>query len=259
MSPYYIQYLSIYYRDKRICRKPGLLIGTFEPSMRVICSDGTEVRIPKGCIKEMDQLKNPAVMEAGCYTLKCKARPQLLNALLDLMEDGDDSNIPDDEYLEFKSLCDELQIFRTFARYCIARKKRDPNFDPGLPTPQEVLQARAKEKCAPPPVKRVEEKPAPAPPARRVKEIPFFSSKPWDGIFAYLTRKFGENIHKKGVVHIMGDGSYQDSVVPWTRELDIEESVCYTSSHRHDREPWVCCDFNEWLMLGMPVLPGKRR
>ena len=82
-----------------------------------------------------------------------------------------------------------------------------------------------------------------APPARRVKTIPYVRGQPWQGIFAYLTRKSEGNINDKGVIHILGYGEGHSTVVELNEKSYPRHYTAWASQHRNS---WICCDFNEY-------------
>ena len=77
-------------------------------TVRLFCGDGSFVRVRNDYF-EKSIFNNPEIAGTRSYTLKCKVRPVILNALLDYIEDGADKDIiTDDNFNELQSLCKEL-------------------------------------------------------------------------------------------------------------------------------------------------------
>ena len=180
-------------------------------AMRVICGDGSEVRVPKRCFGELRLFKNPSVVAAGSYTLKCKARPQVMNLLLDHVDDESEVNITDGNFEELQSLCRELEFS-------------------GLDAELSEYASRFK-------ARRRIEKPAP-PPMKEVETFEYQRGKGFHGIIAYLTRKFGGNVLEKGVINIMGSGKNDGAVVDFSSDEGYGAFEGYL-------DPWICFDFNK--------------
>ena len=187
-------------------------------SMRVICGDGSEVRVPKRCFGELRLFKNPSVISTGSYTLKCKASPQIVNMLLDHVDDESEATITDDNFQELQGLCRELEFS-------------------GLDAELSEFASRFKER-------RTIEKPALPPPMRQVKTFDFAPTKGFNGIFAYMTRKAGGNIADKGVIHIMGSGVNCRDIVDFGGDQRYVSSYGYESGER-----WICFDFKKWRVI----------
>lgn len=78
-------------------------------SLRLICGDGNEVRLPKRCSEKMSLFRNYASWKNSAYTLQCKARSQIVNHLLDWLDgESEQVNITQDNFTELQSLCHEL-------------------------------------------------------------------------------------------------------------------------------------------------------
>lgn len=78
-------------------------------SLRLICGDGNEVRLPKRCSEKMLLFRNYASWKNSAYTLQCKARSQVVNHLLDWLDgESEEVNITQDNFTELQSLCHEL-------------------------------------------------------------------------------------------------------------------------------------------------------
>ena len=76
--------------------------------MKLICGDGSEVRLPKRCLAKISLFKNQDTQKVHSYTLQCKARPHIVNVLLDLIEGESELTIAEDNFQELQNLCREL-------------------------------------------------------------------------------------------------------------------------------------------------------
>ena len=77
-------------------------------AIRVICGDGSEVRITKPYFEKMTLFDNPEIVRSRSYTLQCKASPQLVNLLLDRIDGDLEMKITDSNFDQLQSLCREL-------------------------------------------------------------------------------------------------------------------------------------------------------
>jgi hypothetical protein len=68
--------------------------------------------------------------------------------------------------------------------------------------------------------------------------------KPLDGIISYLTRKYGGNVHEKGIVTITSKSVVECDHPPHVSDLaDLHSNSHFTS--RNEPGQWVCWDFHE--------------
>ena len=80
---------------------------SMKSSIRLTCGDGV-VRLPREYF-ERSVFNNPDIARTGSYTLKCMARSQSVNDLLDLVDgESEGVRITEDNIDELRSLCEEL-------------------------------------------------------------------------------------------------------------------------------------------------------
>lgn len=77
-------------------------------SVLLICGDGSQVRLPKRRFEKLSLFNNPVLAKASSYTLECKARPQVVNLWLDLIDSGTEVTITNDHFDELRDLCREM-------------------------------------------------------------------------------------------------------------------------------------------------------
>ena len=78
-------------------------------SLRLVCGDGSIVRLPRDYIGKMSLFSDPEIASCRSYTLRCKASCPTVNILLDWL-DGEVQNveITKENFSELRSLCEEL-------------------------------------------------------------------------------------------------------------------------------------------------------
>jgi hypothetical protein len=79
----------------------------------------------------------------------------------------------------------------------------------------------------------------------RPKEVEFPLKEAWppDGIISYLTRKYGGNVHDKGIVTITSKSVYKDDP-EWALRNVADLSSDYFNS-KDEPGQWICWDFHE--------------
>ena len=97
---------------KRVIEKVSVADGCdcHSPSMsiRLTCGDGVVVKLPREYF-ERSVFKNPEIAEARSYTLQCKARSEIVEALLTAVADETpNGTITEDNFNELQNLCKEL-------------------------------------------------------------------------------------------------------------------------------------------------------
>jgi hypothetical protein len=87
----------------------------------------------------------------------------------------------------------------------------------------------------------------PPPPARREVAIPGATHDPLDGILWYLTKKYGGNIHEKGVVIVSANPGSSDGKfgVPDFVRSDMPQGKPEFHTAFDKPEQWICWDFRE--------------
>ena len=72
------------------------------------------------------------------------------------------------------------------------------------------------------------------------------SSKPLDGVIAYLTRECGGNVHDKGIVNVTASSlnpHVNSSEYQLKNVVDMGTNTRYWSNN--EKNTWICYDFNE--------------
>ena len=77
-------------------------------TVRITCGDGAVVRLPHEYF-EKAVFNNPNIAAGRSYTLQCKARSEIVNAVVDMADgEAETVTITEDNFKELKSLCKEL-------------------------------------------------------------------------------------------------------------------------------------------------------
>ena len=76
-------------------------------------------------------------------------------------------------------------------------------------------------------------------------EFPLDRSKPLNGIISHLSKKFGGNVHDKGVVNITADRPYYGSDPSYAAKniADLEVNSCFDCANAENM--WICYDFKD--------------
>ena len=77
-------------------------------SIKLTCGDGVVLRLHREHF-EKSVFNNPEIAVARAYTLRCKARSEIVNGVLDMADgEAETVTITEDNFKELKSLCKEL-------------------------------------------------------------------------------------------------------------------------------------------------------
>ena len=84
------------------------LVASYSMATRLICRDGTEVRLPTACLQKLSLFNNPEMANIHRFALQSSASPEVVNLFLDCVEDATNVTITEDNFHELQSLCEEL-------------------------------------------------------------------------------------------------------------------------------------------------------